>query len=205
MGKNKLPDILTSEDVQKFLKVFNKRTVNGYRNYLIVKFFLYTGLRASELINLKVKELNFMTGQVRVKNGKGGKDRIVYVPGEFLKELEKMIEQNQQSFDDFLFINRDRGPIQDQYLRRMVKSYAKKGGIQKDVHPHLLRHTALTEIFKESKNIRLVQEVAGHSSLNNTMLYTHVHNEEIQNVLTKRTITYSHSIDKKPPQTLTRK
>jgi integrase/recombinase XerD len=108
-----------------------------------------------------------------VVQGKGKKDRILWLNEDDLELLGRWRgKRNIQS--DLLFTTLQGEPIDDRYVRNMVKRLAKKAGIVHDIHPHTLRHTFATDIYRETKNIRLVQKALGHSDLSTTMIYTHI-------------------------------
>jgi len=148
------------------------------------------GLRVSEILNLTWDCIEKNSGKVFIRNGKGNKDRIVYANKGL---IENMIEQSKRFTDDqhtgYIFTTLKSEPVKDAYLRKMITAKAKKAGISKRVHFHLLRHTCLTEIYQETKDIRLVQEIAGHTDLSTTMIYTRIHNEDIRSVMRNRKST----------------
>jgi len=182
-----LPTILTKQEVESLIDQFNTRYPTSYRNKVMLQVAHQLGLRVSEILNLTWDCLEKNTGKVFIQNGKGNKDRIVYA----MKDLiESMIDQSKMYTDDqhtgYVFTTLKGEPVKDAYLRKMITAKAKKAGINKRIHFHLLRHTCLTEIYQETKNIRLVQEIAGHNNLSTTMIYTRIHNEDIQAVMRNR-------------------
>jgi len=145
------------------------------------------GLRVNEIIHLTWDCVEKNSGKVFIQNGKGNKDRIIYAAKDL---IEAMIQQSKRFASDqhtgLVFTTLKGEPVKDAYLRKMITAKTKKSGISKRVHFHLLRHTCLTEIYQETKNIRLVQEIAGHTDLSTTMIYTHIHNEDIRVVMRNR-------------------
>jgi len=182
-----LPNILTKTEVQSLLQQFNTRYSTSYRNKVMIQVAYTLGLRVSEILNLTWNCIEKNRGKVFIQNGKGNKDRIVYAAKDL---IESMISQSKKFTNDqhagYIFTTLKGKPVKDAYLRKMITAKGKKAGITKRVHFHLLRHTCLTEIYQETKNIRLVQEIAGHTDLSTTMIYTHIHNEDIQAVMRNR-------------------
>ncbi len=147
-----------------------------------MQVMLDAGLRASEVLKLKVKDLDWMTGKLKVRQGKGKKDRILWLNPQALEVLRKWREKKPQQ-TDMLFTTLGGKLLSDRYLRAMVKRYGTKAVISKDVHPHTLRHTFATDLYRETKNIRLVQKALGHSDLSTTMIYTHIVDDELEDAL----------------------
>ncbi len=139
------------------------------------------GLRSGEVITLKSKHIDWNTGKIMIKEGKGLKDRVVWANDPDLEILKKWKEVRPDSI--YLFSTLKGNIINDRYLRAMIKRRAVKAGIKKDVYPHLLRHSFATDLLRESKNIRLVQKALGHSHLSTTMIYTHVYDDELASTM----------------------
>ena len=177
MGR-RLPDILSLEEREALISQPNKRYRTGLRDLAIIRLMLNVGLRSSEVLNIYINDLDWISGKLIVRHGKGDKDRIVWMNEEDLEVLRKWKERKPQT--PLLFTTLAGRKINDRYLRAMVKRRAHKIGIKKDVHPHLLRHTFATDLLKSTKNIRLVQKALGHASLASTMIYTHIHDEELE-------------------------
>ncbi|MDI9607547.1 MAG: tyrosine-type recombinase/integrase [Atribacterota bacterium] len=178
MAKRRIPEVLTPEEQERFLKTFNQKAPTGLRNYAMVRLMLDAGLRCGEVLNLKTNDVDFQTGKIHVKQGKGEKDRIVWLNEEALEVLRKWREIKPES--EYLFTTLQGNPINPRYVRDMVKRKGKQAGITKDVHPHMLRHSFATDLYRESKNLRLVQKALGHSSISTTEIYTHIIDEELE-------------------------
>ncbi|MBM7869225.1 integrase/recombinase XerD [Clostridium pascui] len=185
MSNKKIPEFLTEQEQQQLINVFNVRYFNSLRNRTMIKLFLSTGLRLSEMIDLQWNHINLMTGQLKVVEGKGSKDRILWISDEMIEELrlwkEKQVEKLGKC--EFVFTNRDKGQLKDRDVREMVANYADKAGITKKISPHVLRHTYATDLLRATKNIRLVQKALGHSDLSTTMIYTHIVDDEYEDAL----------------------
>ncbi len=122
---------------------------------------LDTGLRASEATSLKWNHIDLMSGKLMVREGKGAKDRTLWLSEDDLELLQKWKERQVNEIDkkcSYIFTTLEGDPIQNRYLRKMVKRYSKKADIDKNISPHTLRHTFATDLYRETKNIRLVQK-----------------------------------------------
>lgn len=179
--ERKLPDVLTFEEQKALLNIFNQRYHSGRKNRLMVELILTAGLRVSEICNLKWLDLRYRDYKILIKEGKGKKDRNLFTPESLMQSLKKYKEYAPNSKFVFASIS---GEKQDRSnLNKTIKNYANKAGIKKNVYNHLLRHTALTDFYTKTKDIRKVQEIAGHSSIQTTQIYTHISAEEIKETM----------------------
>ncbi|WP_319001989.1 tyrosine-type recombinase/integrase [Clostridium tagluense] len=185
MSIKKIPEFLTGEEQQLLLNVFNIRYFNSHRNKMMIKLFLATGLRLSEMIDLQWSSINLMSGQLKVVQGKGSKDRMSWLSDVMLEELRIWKEKQTDKLGkcQYVFTNRDKGQLRDRDVREMVVTYAKKAGITKKISPHTLRHSFATDLLRDTKNIILVQKALGHSDLSTTMIYTHIVDDEYEEAL----------------------
>ena len=185
VAKRKIPEFLTQQEQEQLLNVFNVRYFNSYRNKTMIQLFLVTGLRVSEMKNLKWRDINLMTGQLKVVEGKGSKDRMLYIGEDTIEGLEAWREKQKEKYGvcEHVFTNRNKGAINERDIRRVVTDYSVKAGINKHVSPHTLRHTFATTLLSKCKNIRLVQKALGHEDLSTTMIYTHIIDEEFENAM----------------------
>lgn len=187
MRQKKLPNVLSEDEQARLLSQPNPRYVTGQRNHLLLKIFLDAGLRLSEATGLKWKNISLMTGQLKVVEGKGAKDRILWLAEENL-ELLKSWKQRQaleaKENLNYVFTAMSKGTLgnklDNRYVQDMVKRYAKKAGISKNVSPHTCRHTFATDMLRKTKNIRMVQRALGHNQLNTTMIYTYIYDSELK-------------------------
>jgi integrase/recombinase XerD len=178
----KIPEVLTEEESTLLLKQPNPRYPTGLRNLCMMRLMLDAGLRSAEVLALKVRDIQWNTGRLKVVQGKGSKDRILWLNEDALQLLLKW--RKRQSIDEGLLFTTLKGdPVQSRYLRAMVKRYGKRARLEKDVHPHMLRHSFATDLFRDTKNIRLVQKALGHANLGTTMIYTHIVDEELEGAL----------------------
>jgi integrase/recombinase XerD len=178
----KLPTFLTDDELDALLAQPNRRCHTGLRNACIMYLMGYAGLREAEALSLKLRDINWRTGQTFVRDGKGGKDRVVYLKPDLLSLLEKWRDSRPVQ-SHLLFTTLEGEPINARYIRAMVKREAKQAGIEKDVHPHMLRHTFATKLYRQTKDIRLVQKALGHSDLSTTMIYTHVIDDDLDEAM----------------------
>ena len=177
----KLPEILTLGERTALLKQPNKRAPTGLRNLCMIRVMLDCGLRCCEIIKLQPRHIDWMSGKLTVKEGKGKKDRIVWLNEDVLELLQIHRVRRPEAVQ--LFSTLDSKPLNSRYIRTMVKRLAVKAGIDKDIHPHTLRHTFATDLYRQTKNIRLVQKALGHSNLSTTMIYTHIVDDELESAL----------------------
>lgn len=177
----RLPEVLNAAERKALLSAPNRKAPTGLRNYCMLLLYLNLGLRAGEAISLEVDSVDWQGGTVFVR-GKGGKERVLWLSDSDLAELKRWRAVKPPG--NYLFCTLAGGRLSDRYVREFVKRYARKKGITaKDVHPHTLRHTFATDLLKENSNIRLVQKALGHASINTTMIYTHIVDEELENAL----------------------
>lgn len=185
MARRKIPEILTEEEQKQLISIFNVRYFNSFRNRTMIKLFLASGLRLSEMINLRWKDINLMTGQLKVVEGKGAKDRILWISDSIVEELRDWKEKQSSKFSicEYVFTTSSKNKLNGRNVRRMVAEYSKKVGITKNVSPHTFRHTFASDLLRATKNIRLVQKALGHEDLSTTMIYTHIVDDEFENAL----------------------
>jgi len=170
----KLPTVLTKEEVKKIID-----SIENEKHKLIVMFLYSSGLRLSELINLKVKDLELNERIGWVRTGKGEKDRMFIISERLVEELRKFTEGKNP--DDYVFSGR-KGRLSPRTVQKIVKIAVKKAGINKEVSPHTLRHSFATHLLEAGENIRKIQELLGHASLNTTQVYTHISKEELKKI-----------------------
>jgi len=180
---HKLPKVLTEEEQNSLIEQFNTRYDSSLRNLCMIRLMLEAGLRAGEVVNLRPEHLNMISCRLDIKGGKGAKDRTLWINEDLRNLIGRWLERRPES--PWLFPTRNGTQVDTRFLRDMVKRYAKKAGIPEaeKVSPHTLRHTFATDLYRETKNIRLVQKALGHSDLSTTMIYTHIVDEELEDAL----------------------
>ncbi|MCF8000474.1 MAG: tyrosine-type recombinase/integrase [Halanaerobiales bacterium] len=177
MPNRKIPDILTEDEQRKLLEVFNIRYLSSHRNKVMIKLMLNTGLRLSEVIELKWKDINLQTGKLKVVEGKGGKDRMLWINQSTLKSLRDWCDRQFEDIGETkrVFTTRGGNKLKPADIRKMVYTYTEKAGItDKNISPHTFRHTFATDLLRETKNLRLVQKALGYSNISTTQIYTHI-------------------------------
>lgn len=179
----KLPDILTDNEVVNLLQVFNRRYLSSDKNYLMARLSLETGMRVSEIVNLKIENIDWNTGRTHIKEGKGKQDRILFINDALLSELYNLRIRCDLDKTGHLFITSTRNPYDRRNMDRMIKKYAGKAGIQKKLHFHMFRHTYATKVLRETGNLRITQKVLGHRNISNTIIYTHLTDEDVEKVM----------------------
>lgn len=178
----RIPDVLTGDEERALLAQPNPRYPTGQRNRLLLRLMLDTGLRLSEATGLEWRNVDMNTGKLKV-HGKGAKDRILWLGDEALEALRAWRERQAKDVTGnpaTVFSTLDGQPLSSRYVQAMVKRYATKAGIAKNVHPHTLRHSFASDLLRDAKNIRLVQRALGHSKLATTEIYTHTCDEELE-------------------------
>ena len=185
-----LPDFLSPDEVDALLQVYSNRVKDllTLRNRTILELMYSSGLRVSETVNLRVNDLKFDEGVIRV-TGKGDKERIVPIgiPAERLlqKYLDtvrpKLLKENLGESAVFLSNN---GKVLDrERVWGIIKEAAKLAGIKKNIHPHTLRHSFASHLLANGADLRVIQEMLGHADISTTQIYTHVDQDRLKNVL----------------------
>jgi len=179
LAKNKLPTILEPEEAQNLLKQPNKRYPTGLRNKAIIALMLHCGLRISEVINLRPCNINLTKGKLRVEGGKGNKDRDLAIP-EYLTDL-LVSWRKKRSTSGYFFSTLKGKKLSSRYLQQMVKRYATKAGITKNISPHILRHTYATQYYRQTKDIETLRRILGHADISTTTIYITLANTDVEN------------------------
>jgi site-specific recombinase XerD len=165
----RLPDFLTQEEIVRFFE-----SIMNPKHKLMIMFTYGAGFRVSEVITLKVKDLNLSTGYGWVRNGKGGKDRMFIIPISLKIELQQWITNNNLHADDWLFLGYKDNHYSGSSIRVIVEEARKKAGIQKQITPHSLRHSFATHLLENGYSLIEVSKLLGHSRIETTMMYTHM-------------------------------
>ncbi len=174
----KLPTVLTIEEVNAIKDEADASIPEGVRNRAIIEVLYSCGLRISELTGLKFSDLFFDDGFIRVE-GKGNKQRLVPISPLVRKEVELYLSYRQQiepqrGCQDFVFLSKRGKPISRITVFHYIKQYAEMAGIQKNISPHTFRHTFATHLLERGANIRAIQQMLGHEKITTTEIYTHV-------------------------------
>ncbi len=175
-----MPKYLTEEEVKRLLDTAK----DNPRDFAILSLLVYSGLRVSELCNLRLEDIDFAERIVYVRSGKGDKDRIVVISQAAVNALEEYLSTRTDDME-YLFASRKSPQITRVQVFRIVRKYARLAGIKKNVTPHVLRHTLATTMLRRGVDIRYIQQFLGHSSVATTQIYTHVDDEMLKSVYDK--------------------
>ena len=181
----KLPHFLTLEEVTRMIELPDLRKEEGVRDRALLELFYATGLRVSELAKLKLEDLNFDAGFLKCM-GKGSKERIVPLGGKCRESLEKYLNrvraQTAGQAVPFLFLGRAGRGITRQALWQIIKRCARQAGITKKISPHTFRHSFATHMLERGADLRVVQELLGHSDIATTQIYTHIDKDRLKSI-----------------------
>lgn len=171
----KVPVILTRDEIRKLID-----SAGSYKSKVIIQFLYSSGLRLSELINIKINDLEIKEKIGWVRRGKGNKDRIFLLSDTIIKELEKyMLTLDPDEKYLFPGIN---GHVSARNVQKIIENATERAGLRKKVHPHMLRHCFATHLLDAGVDIRKIQELLGHANLQTTQIYTSVSKEELKKV-----------------------
>jgi integrase/recombinase XerD len=174
--ERKIPSVLTKEEVKKLIN-----SIVSKKSKLMVSFMYACGFRVSELVNLKVKDLNFEEKIGNVLQGKGKKDRVFNLPEFLLNDLKEQVKSQKKINQEYLFTG-PKGKLSSRNLQKIIQKAAIKAEIKKEVHCHTLRHSFATHLLENGTDIRKIQELLGHSSISTTEIYTHISREELKKI-----------------------
>lgn len=177
--EKKLPNYLSYNEIETMLEVPDTFKNNSLRDKLIIEILYSTGIRVSELVNIKVKDIDFYNNQILIL-GKGNKERYV-IFGNTLKDMLKEYISI-KSDSEYLITNKYNKKMSTRSIEEIVKKIVKIDGIKNKVTPHTIRHTFATHMLNEGAGLRVVQELLGHENLKTTEVYTHVSNERLRSV-----------------------
>ncbi len=168
-----LPEVLTKDEVKKIISLAETN-----KSRLIIQLLYSSGVRVSELVNLKVSDMNFQEKIAWVRKGKGKKDRVFILSEKLIPELQKYISRHPEN----VYVFSKEKPLTTRNIQKIVKKLAMKAEIQKKVTPHTLRHSYATHLLEAGTDIRKIQALLGHENLSTTQIYTHVSTEELKKV-----------------------
>ena len=179
-----LPHYLKTSEIDKVLDNTNEVTLYGERNKLIVELLYVTGLRVSELVNIKLKDIDKYNKSIKIL-GKGSKERIVYYEDNCSKLLDKYLNNTRRELDksnsEYLLLNKFGNKLSTRMIRNILNNLTIGTSIEQ-IYPHMIRHTFATTMLNNGADLMTVKELLGHESINTTSIYTHVTNEQIRKV-----------------------
>lgn len=180
--KRTIPDPLTPEESAALLRVPNRRYPTGLRNFVMIRLMLSVGLRCAEVLNLRTQDVDLNSGKLKVNQGKGQKDRILWLDVEMLSLMQRWRELRKVE-SEWYFTTLKGEQLDARYMRAMMERYKAKAGIVRKCSPHTLRHTFATELLKATGNIEIVRKALGHADINTTGIYLHATDTELEGAL----------------------
>jgi integrase/recombinase XerD len=182
----KVPDTLTLNEVDALIAAPNVHKVQGIRDKAILETLYATGMRVSEVVNLKKDNVNLEIGFLRCI-GKGNKERVIPLGRKAIASIIRYLEASRPKLlkskeADCLFVSRFGKKISRQSLWKIIKKYAKQANIKKPIKPHILRHSFATHLLEHGADLRSVQEMLGHSSISTTQIYTHINKDRLKSI-----------------------
>lgn len=185
-----LPDTLSAEDIEKIILSIDQSNALGIRNLCMIEVLYGCGLRVSELIHLKISDINFKEEYIKII-GKGKKARWVPLAKYTSKLIKNYIDQVRtnhkinKKYQDTLFLNNRGAAMSRVIVFIIIKELAEKAGIRKNISPHTFRHSFATHLLQNGADLRFIQEMLGHSSITTTEIYTHLKTQELHDVILK--------------------
>jgi len=182
----KIPEVLTGKEVEAMIEAAKGRKWQAVRDHAIMELFYASGMRVSELVNLNLENVNLELGYIRCM-GKGRKERIIPIGKKAREAVKKYCDNVRQKLlkdrlSLVLFLNRFGKKISRQTIWKLIKHYALKAGIKKEIKPHTLRHSFATHLLEHGADLRSVQEMLGHADISTTQIYTHIDKERLRSV-----------------------
>lgn len=166
--ESSLPTVLNKEEIKKLIE-----KAHTTKSKLIIKLLYSTGLRVSELIKLKWNDLEYENNTAWVRGGKGKKDRVIIISPNLINDLKKLKKDS-----EYVISGRENTNLSVKNIQKIIRNTAKRANINKKVTPHTLRHSFATHLLEEGTDIRMIQELLGHSNLQTTQIYTHISSEQ---------------------------
>ena len=186
--EKKVPEILSLDKVELLLEQPNGEEDKEVRDKAMLELLYATGIRVTELISLKVEDINLPLEYIRC--GSDAKSRIIPIGAQAKFSLRRYLEKVRENMilrpdEEVLFVNCNGKPMTRQGFWKIIKAYAKKAGIEEDITPHMLRHSFAAHLIENGADLRSVQEMLGHSDISTTQIYTKLTNQKLKNVYAK--------------------
>lgn len=182
----KLPNYLNVHDLDKLFETVDSNDPLSQRNNLILELLYSTGIRVSELVNIKLTDINFHNQTVKIL-GKGDKERLSIFGKRCIEKLTEYLNDGRNKLlrsneSEYLFLNKNGSKLTDRGVRLIIDNLMKKTSLGRKISPHVLRHTFATHMLENGASLKIVQELLGHEDLSSTQVYTHVSNERLKKV-----------------------
>jgi len=169
----KIPIVLTKQEIINLLN-----STKTLKSKFILQLLYSSGLRVSEIVNIKPVDIDFNENTGWVRQGKGKKDRLFILSKKLSKKLEKFINKN----SNWIYVFSKQKPLTTRNIQKIVQKASQKAGIDKQVHPHTLRHSFATHLLEKKVDIRTIQKLLGHNSIATTQIYLHISTAELKKV-----------------------
>lgn len=187
-AEKKLPQVLAGDEIELLLSRPDITEPKGCRDKAMLELLYATGIRVTELISLKVEDINLALEYIHC--GSDAKGRIIPIGAQAKLSLRRYMEKVREHMvskpeEDVLFVNCNGKPMTRQGFWKIIKSYAKKAGIEEEITPHMLRHSFAAHLIENGADLRSVQEMLGHSDISTTQIYTKLTNQKLKNVYAK--------------------
>jgi integrase/recombinase XerC len=183
--EKKLPKFVPYKELEQILNIYDTNNAIDTRNTLILELLYSTGIRVGELVNIKLKDIEFNKKEIRIL-GKGNKERIVLFGSRCHNLINKYLDNFYKKYNtlnsDYLLLGVKGNKINDREVRKIVDEAVNRAGIKLNISPHVLRHTFATHMLNEGADLKSVQQLLGHESLSTTTIYTHLSNERLRSV-----------------------
>jgi integrase/recombinase XerD len=174
----RLPDVPSDEEIRRYYEVVWR--ARNFQDMVLVKTLLYTGVRVSELVNLRLTDVDVERCQIRINQGKGGKDRLVPFPNTFKEVLAMHIDRMREKQATYVFETNRKHKYTDRGVRKLLARYAEAAGLTRPISPHKLRHYLLTWLKKQGIDDALIQPYSGHASRESLEVYSRLAITEAQ-------------------------
>jgi integrase/recombinase XerD len=175
----KLPEVPSEEEIKRYYETVWQ--AGHFEDIILIKTLFYTGVRVSELVNIRLEAVNLEQCQIRINQGKGGRDRIVPFPPAFKEALAGHVQLMRQKKASYLFESERKTKYSERGVRRMLERYSQKAGLPQRISPHQLRHFLLTWLKKQGIDDALIQPYSGHASRQSLEVYSRLAIKEAQN------------------------
>lgn len=181
-GKKKMPKTLSMQEAMEVMEsIRNSDTEYKERDLAMISVLLNCGIRSAELRNLKIEDVDFDSKVMRVVDGKGGKDRNIALNDGVIRDLNAYLNFRSHIYEEYLFLSSRDTAISESGIKKIVKNILERAGLEGSVHA--FRHTAATEYYRATGDIRKVQRLLGHSSINTTQIYAEVYDKDMEDMV----------------------